>query len=187
MRLNDLQQALRDVLRQPDVPPNTNDPELAEYLASVVNSGRVSILTHVISSWRVYDLARACPLTVAALRARGGWQDALTTFQREPAAPFVERLAARFLDTLADHGDPLVASVARFERAYLAVTHGSDECFTVWWDREPTALLAALLSGAPIDESEGTGTYLTRVAQALPAYFEVVPRPSQTPAKSQLR
>ena len=178
MRLGDLQRALRDVLRDPDASPNSNDPELAAYLASVASSGRVAILTHVVRSWRVYDLERACPLTTAALRARGVWQEALASFQRQPAAPFVERLAARFLETLADHADPLVASVARFERAYLAITLGSDERFTVWWDREPTAVFATLLTGQPIDEPECTECYVTTLARSFPARFEVS-RPSR--------
>jgi hypothetical protein len=175
MDLGELQRALRDTLRRPEEVPSTDDPELAAYLASVSGSGRAKILVHVIHAWRAYDVERSCPLTTAALRASGWWEQALTQFDvGQPVSPFIDRLAPQFLEALIDHSDSLVATVARFERAILAVRRGSEERFMVWWDREPTSALAQLLTGEAVAEAERSGSYLTIVASDQPMLFTVV-------------
>jgi hypothetical protein len=177
MRLRDMQRALGVVLRQRDATQVTNDPELAAYLASVATSGRVEILTHIIRSWCAYDIARACPLTAIALRARGRLEQTLDALIREPVpSPFIERLADSVLARLGGHDDPLVASVAQFERAYLAVRRGSDQRFSVWWDREPLAALAQILRGSQIGDGETGVAYLMTLSRDLPNMFEITPR-----------
>ena len=182
MRLRDMQRALRDAIREPnaalparDASPASADAELAAYMATVVDSPRLAILNHVIRSWREFDLARACPLTTAALRARGLWQEALDSpVIRSADSAFIERLADRFLDANAAHADALVASVARFEAAYLAVRRGSDERFTVKWDREPMTALTQLMAGEPVDDPAQREEYLTIVARDLPGQLQVI-------------
>jgi hypothetical protein len=173
IRLAEMQRALRDILRSPDVSPSADDPELSAYLDEVNKSGRVQVLTHIMQSWRVYDLERACPLTAAALHSRGYWESTLEYFNVEAHSPFVERLAGRFLDVASEHVDPLVASVARFERAYGAVVRGSEERFVVRWDREPAEVLTRLVTRMPLDDLHTGGTYLTNLARDLPNLFEI--------------
>ena len=173
MRLAEMQRALRDVLRKSGPPPSSDDPELSTYLREVTSSGRVEILTQIMQSWRTYDVKRACPLTAAALQARGSWESTLEYFNAEPHSPFVERLADRFLDVASEHVDPLVASVARFERAYLAALRGTGERFVVRWDRDPAAVLSRLAMSMPLDDLDADSTYLTIVGRDLPDLFEI--------------
>jgi len=184
MALGELQRAMRDIIRQPNAAVASGDPEIARYLRRVVDSGRLEVLTHVIRSWREFDLARACPLTTAALRARGLWQAALDSSGVESAgSAFVERLADRFLEIESENRDSLVATVARFEAAYLAVRRGSNERFVVSWDREPTTVLGQLAAGDPLGEAggaDGSDGYLTIVARELPGYVEVIPQATAT-------
>ena len=175
MRLRELQLALRDILREPNSSPTTDDPELAAYLESVASSGRMEILTHIIRAWRAYDVGRVCPLTAIALRARGLWEQALSSLIADPApSAFIDEFAEQVLTRLAAHDDPLVASVARFERAYSAARRGSTERFVVWWDREPIATLAQLLTESPTFDAVATGAYMMTVSRQLPHLFDVV-------------
>jgi hypothetical protein len=93
---------------------------------------------------------------------------------------FVERLADRFLEIDSENRDSQVATVARFEAAYLAVRRGSDERFVVSWDREPATVLGQLAAGDPLGEADGTDRYLTIVARELPGYVEVIPQAATT-------
>jgi hypothetical protein len=174
-----MQRALGALLRQPDAEHVNEDPELAAYLASVASSGRIEILTHVIRAWRAYDIARTCPLTAAALRACGRWEQTLEALVAEPLpSPFIERLAASVLARLVGHDDPFVSSVAQFERAYLAVRQGSDERFSVLWDREPLSALAQILMGSQMGHGETTVAYRMTLSRDLPNMFDVTPLPT---------
>lgn len=175
MRLHDLQRALRDVIREPNAALALGDGDLAAYMATVVDSPRLAVLNHVIRSWRKFDVARACPLTTAALRARGLWEEALDGPEARSAdSAFIERVADRFLEAQATHSDSLVASVARFEAAYLAVRRGSDERFTLAWDHDPMTVLGRLMAGDTVDEAEHPDVYLMVVARDLPGHFQVI-------------
>ena len=175
MRLHEMQRALRDVIREPNASHAAGDGELAAYVATVVESPRLAVLDHVIRSWREFDLARACPLTTAALRARGLWQAALdSSVVRSADSAFIERLADRFLEAQAAHPDSLVASVAGFEAAYLAVRRGSDARFTVRWDRDPMTVLGQLMAGDTVDDGVKRDGYLMVVARDLPGHLEVI-------------
>lgn len=177
MRLAEMQLALRDVLRKSGPRPSSDDPELSTYLREVTTSGRVEILTQIMQSWRLYDVKRACPLTAAALQARGSWESTLEQFNAESHSPFVEQLASRFLDIASEHMDPLIASVARFERAYLAALRGSGERFVVRWNRDPAAVLSRLAMSMPLDDLDANSTYLTIVGRDLPNLFEITVAP----------
>ena len=174
MRLAELQRSLRDVLQQRDPTVTSGDPDLVAYLGKVASSGRLEILKYVIGSWRAYDLERTCPLTAAALKQSASWEEALADFSGESRSPFVEVLADGFLDAVSKHSDPLVASIARFERACRMALRGSNERFLIEWDRAPETLLARLVSGMTVDDLPRDRTYLMAVSRDIPNLFERV-------------
>jgi hypothetical protein len=64
-------------------------------------------------------------------------------FECNSASPYLEKLTTGFLRTLTRHADPLVASVAKFELASLAINESVKRSRIVW-DRNPEATFQAL-------------------------------------------
>lgn len=149
MRLRELQLGLRQVLRHQHALNAVNDPVLSEYLDAASTSSRATLVRQIIASWRAFDVGRVCPLTSLALRACGGWEEAIAASLGEPTpSRFLERIGEQFLGIAARNADPVVASIAQFERAYAAVRRGSHERFVVYWDSDPFLIIEELLGGS---------------------------------------
>jgi hypothetical protein len=151
--------------------PDDADP----YLRVVAASPRLAILREIVGWWRFYDVRRACPLTAALLERLGRFDEAVFDFVRDRTlSPFVEELAASFLDAMGEDRDRRVAALARFERALLRIQRGDDEVYTVDWDRNPYAILAQVLDRQPATAvEERPGLYRTVISREFPDRFIV--------------
>jgi hypothetical protein len=145
-----------------------------EYVRLVQQSPHLITLHKIIALWRVYDLERACPLTVAFLKRQGMFDTQLQRFvQTSITSPFIEAIAMAFLDLLAHDSSLYLASLAQFERALLRVKQGDEQVFRIAWPCEPYALLAYALGKLAIFPPLTDG-YWTLVARGIPDLFHAV-------------
>jgi hypothetical protein len=92
--------------------------------------------------------------------------DAVATFiASHNISPFRETQAPAFLAMLRGHADPLVASVSRFELAFMKARQRGDESCVISWAVEPQGLLNCLARDLPIDDAATvTGAFETVVS-----------------------
>ena len=158
------QQAMRDVIRGHAA--IADDP----YISIAARSVGLEVTRDTIRGWRRFRLDRNCRLTTAILRRRGGYDEILSVLDRDPASPFIEELSASFLEIAAASPDPLIASVASFERAMLR----EDEAETmVPWPCDPYSILGALLRGDRLPDPP-PAPHRTVVSRGMPGFFRVV-------------
>lgn len=121
-------------------------------------------------------LEESALFTTALLKQRGLFKAAVSTATRSPdVSPFRERQTDAFLRGLCRHPDPLVAAVAGFERALLAVRlHGATGRFELAWPRDPYEVLHSLLTGTPVDD-RSERPYLVEIGDDIPGGFRVEP------------
>ena len=128
----------------------------SEYLRKVADSPGLELAREVAVWWRALGIERNCPHTTALLKRLGRFQQAVEDFYCGSAAsPYMETMAAQFLESFAGAADPLLRAVAQFELAAICAAQGDTREFTVDWDREPGALLEALREGRPLPEADG--------------------------------
>ena len=158
--LQDHQRAMRDLIRGVRV---ADDP----YIAAAAQSIGLEVTRDTIRGWRQFRLDRNCRLTSTILRQRGLYDEVFESIDRE--LPFIEELAAVFLDAAAARGDALVATVARFERALLA---NDDVEQQIDWPCDPYDVLGPLLSGDEVPPLQ-PAPHRTYVSRALHGLFRV--------------
>ena len=158
--LQEHQRAMRDLIRGHRV---ADDP----YIAAAAQSIGLEVTRDTIRGWRRFRLDRNCRLTSAILRQRGLYDEVFESIDRE--LPFIEELAAVFLNEAAARGDTLVATVARFERALL--TAGDVEQ-PIDWPCDPYDVLGPLLTGGEVPPLE-PAPHRTFVSRALHGLFRV--------------
>jgi hypothetical protein len=146
------------------------------YVGQVARSPDLEEARRNILLWRIYVLERTCVLTVALLR----WQELLEStvdafISQTNISPFREFQPRIFLEFLNDHADPLLKSVARFERALMKVREGDQSTFVISWTCEPRRILKALAEGHPLDDQLIPGSYTSTVSRSLPHLFETSP------------
>ncbi len=145
------------------------------YLQVVAHSDELALVREIATWWRAFSLERYCVLTVALLKRRGIFDEAVSTFIREHTiSPFIETLSRAFLRALSTHADGLVATVAQFELALIQVKHGDPTHYTIEWAYEPYTVLQGLLTGASWEEARAQGRYCTMVSRDYPKLFEVL-------------
>lgn len=147
----------------------------AGYLARVRAAPGLAVTREIATWWRRYGIEQRCPFTVGLLRQRGTAAAAFEVFcRRRDLTAFIEPNGDAFLRWLeAEGGDQLLRTLARFERALLAAAKGEEPVdVLVPWDRDPVAVLDALLAGEPADAAPH-GAFLMRVASTLPDLFEL--------------
>jgi hypothetical protein len=135
------------------------------YLSTVALSAGLQICREVAAFWRTASLERNVPLTTALFKARGELADVVLSLSQAPdLSPFHVDLRDRFLSAAAASNDPLVAAIARFEQALLALgesnqgaavvasagprPNGYDWPVVVDWPVDPYPVLAALARGS---------------------------------------
>ena len=133
------QRAMRDLLRGDAV---ADDP----YIAAAAASTGLQVLRDTVRGWRRFRIDRHCRLTAAMLKRKGHYDEVLSEV---PALPYIEAAAEAFFDAASACGDPLVVSVAAFERAMLR-----DEAreTSVDWPCDPYPILGALLGGTELPD-----------------------------------
>lgn len=137
MTLLEHQRAMRDLIRRGVV---ADDP----YIAAAATSTGLAVTRDTIRNWLSFRLDRNCRLTSTILRQRNRYERALASVG--PSA-FIEQQTNDFLDAAIACGDPLIASVAEFERAFL---NGSEAA--VSWPCDPYPVLGALLENEKVPE-----------------------------------
>jgi hypothetical protein len=174
--LETLQTGLLELIKRRRMATDVDDP----YLQLVDGSDQLALVQEITEWWRALVLEESAPLTAALLKQRGLFDEAVLAAARSSDVnPFRGRQADAFLLGLRGHRDPLVAAVASFERALLAVRlHGSTDRFEVIWPRSPYEVLESLLSGTQLDERLD-GPYRMEVADDIPGGFRVEPGPAR--------
>ncbi len=152
-------------------PPGSS--ALGPYLELVRTSRGLGMLRTITSGWLRFDLRRAAPLTSTALVHAGRFEAEIGRVVRDSRTPSaVDALGLYFVETFVGDDDPLIAAVARTERALIHVAHGDRSRHDVAWDRDPAPVLNALLAG----ESPGpaaAGNYRVLVSHELPGRIQV--------------
>ena len=141
-------------------------PEAAldPYLARVAASQELLLAREIALWWRAFSLETYCLFTSRLMNRLGIFNPAVEEFFREcSTSPFIEELSQEFLARVSTHQNPLVASVARFERALCRVKRGDEAAYEIEWDRNPQLLLDAILRGAPLPPAEDR-TYKTIIS-----------------------
>jgi hypothetical protein len=145
------------------------------YIHAVAQSQDLIEARRNIFLWRIYVLARTCPLTLRLLQRRGLLEEAVSSFIAEHnISPFRETQGPAFLGMLRSHTDQLIASVAQFELALMKVRQGDSASYTVSWDVEPQSILYSLAKDIPIADEVPKGVYQIRVSSELPSQFQIV-------------
>lgn len=149
------------------------DPGPMAYLERVRTSHGLGMLRTITSGWLRFDLKRAAPLTSAALVHAGRFEAELARVVCDPKTPSaVDALGRYFAETLVGDGDPLVAAVARTERALILIAQGDRSRHEIAWDRDPAPVLNALLAGE-LPGPAAAGDYLVSVGHELPGRIAV--------------
>ncbi len=172
MELATLQRQLRGVIKSTYQVSEGDDP----YIRAVAESPRLALVQEIIAWWRAFGLERYCVLTVALLKRRDLFDQAVHTFIRtQRIYPFMEELGQAFLRQMSDHEDRVVASVAQFELALIRVKqdHTTEE-YSIDWEHEPYTVLDSLINGLPLDEESVRGAYQTVVSREIPGLFKVI-------------
>lgn len=160
LSLAEHQRAMRDLLRGSAI---ADDP----YIAAAAASPGLDVTRDTIRGWRRFRLDRHCRLTTAMARRSGVYDELLETLDRAPASPYIEELSASFLDAALASSDPLVTTIAAFERALL----GDDDAEkTVEWPCDPYPILGALLQGEDVPDVP-RAPHRTIVSRAIAGYF----------------
>jgi hypothetical protein len=172
MSLADLQRALARLVR--GEPPLSADP----YVAAVAASPQLAVTREVVLWWRAFGVGRTCPLTATLLKRSGAFDAFVGAFvQSVPITPYVEVLGERFLRFVSECSEPLVAAVARFEAAIVALKRSETVEVRVEWPCDPNAVLlwlAAPPGGQPL--AAAAGAYVTVIGRNQPHGFTVLRR-----------
>jgi uncharacterized protein (UPF0276 family) len=164
LALAELQRAMRDLIHGDVV---ADDP----YIAAAARSAGLAVTRDTIRGWLRFRLDRNCRLTSAILRRRDVYDEVLSSTEHGTSSPFIEELTAVFLNAACERGDPLVRSVASFERALLRDDDAEER---VDWPCDPYEILGALLQGNDIPDLPAA-PYQTIVSKRIDGLFRVTP------------
>jgi hypothetical protein len=158
--LAELQRAMRDLIRGK---PFADDP----YVRAAAECVGLQVTRDTIRGWQQFRLTRNCRLTTAILRARGTFEEVLRS--TDCNSPYIEELSRAFLRRSCEQVDPVVASVASFERALLREDDGEE---TIAWPCDPYEVLGALLQGGEVPQV-AAAPHQTIVSKRIPGLFRV--------------
>ena len=156
-------------------PPSGQEPRekaADPYVDQVRGSRGLAMVRTIRAEWLRFDLGRVAPLTSAVLAQAGRFEAELTRLGRDAGTPAAaDALGLYFCARHVADADPLVAAVAGTERALILIARGDQSQHEVSWDRDPAAVLNALLAGqVPAGEP---GDFRVTVSKALPQLIEV--------------
>lgn len=171
--LQSLQRSLAQLVRNGRYTENWAGPTIAAYLSTVASSTGLRVMRQIASDWRQLLLRRACPLTSGALLAEGLFVTTIEQFVLEvPIPPLVQELSARFLERVADSRRDSTGSLARFEKALIAVRRGtSASTVVIAWKCDPLDVIASALQGVSGPKQHLTDMFTTEIAAEFPAGF----------------
>lgn len=152
--LAEQQSALLALLKKRPLPVHA---QADHYLSRVAESRELNLLREIAVWWRAFGIERNCPHTALLLKRLGRFEPTVEAFYcRHAASPFMEELAAQFLEVMSRDADPLVAAMAGFELAVLRTSQGDPREFDIDWDRNPDDVFIALRSEGPLPEPNGS-------------------------------
>lgn len=138
------------------------------WLESVSVSREIGMLREIALWWRRYQIEAQCRYTSRLLKRLGCFEDeAAKYFRASATSPYIEELALDFLQSLANHPDPLIRSVAAFESACLKLRAGILGDCQIVWDRDPSLTMAALDKSDPIPASEPGIAYVMKIDKGI--------------------
>ena len=145
-----------------------------EYIQTVAQSKHLREAQRNILLWRVYVLERTCALSFRLLKRLNLLEVTLNSFIKKcNISPFRETQALAFWESLSNHGESLIASVAQFELALFRIRQGDPGSYIVLWTVEPYAVLHSLATDSPL-KSGAAGMYKMLISCNVPSEFVVV-------------
>jgi hypothetical protein len=139
------------------------------YLQRVAESNELSLAREIALWWRAFSLESYCVFTSTLLKRLGTFDQEIEAFFNEGAtSPFIEQLSQDFLAWASTYKDPLVASMARFERTLLRVKRGDTGVYVFEWNRNPESLFSAILQGRQLPPAEMDHIYRITVSARIP-------------------
>lgn len=164
--LGQMQAGIRDLIKNRNAAAHMGDP----YLKEVASSSGFAMLQEIAIWWRAFQLSSYCVFTGKLLKKLGLFDEMVKNFFFERAvSPYIETAGDSFLVSLATHENPLVATMARFERAVLLVKKGSHEEYHVVWDRDPDQLMASLGAPGDLSPAEPGSSYCMTISREIPS------------------
>jgi hypothetical protein len=144
------------------------------HLRALAGSEELAVLRWSVTSWRVLNVERRCPLIAALLRLEGRLEPAVERFAADQeASAFRDELGPAFLRFVAvADPDPLARALAALEAALIRRLAGTDgEDVEIPWPQDPRPVLAALVAGRR--PARGGGPCTAIVDGAPPSGFRV--------------
>jgi hypothetical protein len=124
--------------------------------------------------WKEHSLLQRCPFTAGLMRTKGVLRQEVTRLIRdEVISAFIEEMALLFLGRAAQHPEPLVATLARFESALAAGAEGDPTEHRIEWEQDPYYVLGCLVENRAIEPSHSRGRFVTVVCPAIENRFRV--------------
>jgi len=169
MELRDLQRKLYGLIRLGE----TVAPDDPAYLHEVGDSHALEVTRGITEFWTKYNIEQWCRMTILVLEKLGLEDQTLRAYAYEqPLEQTIPLYMSAFLTRLAEsHEDPLVRSVAAFERAMLLAKSDEPGSWEIEWPCDPIDALA-WLNGSSATAPAQEGAYLTVVGRELPNCFE---------------
>jgi hypothetical protein len=148
--------------------------ESEPYIRAIAQSKNLEVTREIILWWRLSSLERYCVLTSQLLKQRKLFESLVQNWlSTHKISPFIEELGKAFLESLREHEDSLVASVAQFELALIKVKKGDSNTYVIDWFYEPYSVLNNLLRGEPVNEKKEQVFYQTLVSRKFLNLFQV--------------
>lgn len=170
MTLAELQQKTFALLKGGYRPTETDD----EYLHRLAGSNNLAIAREVVLWWHAFRIEQSCPITSAFLKQQGLFEAAVArAYREEKLSHFVEETGEAFLTCMAAGEDSVVASLARFEHAFLHVKLGDNAEYAIDWSVDPRHVLGCVVNGELYEPEAHAGEYVVRVGRHLPQMVQV--------------
>lgn len=171
--LAERQRRLLALLKMRETAEAQVDPRLKE----VALSRGLKALQEIDYFWKEYSIVSRCPFTAGLMRTEGVLREAVTGLIREErVSPFIEEMACQFLERASNNANPLIATVARFERALTATAEGDPAEHRIEWEQDPYYVLSSLLNHQTIDPTASRGHFVTVVSAQFEERFRVAER-----------
>ncbi|MGB3181813.1 MAG: hypothetical protein WBB45_10515 [Cyclobacteriaceae bacterium] len=169
MKLKDFQQNVLNALK--DRPLFSEEHP---YFTTLKDSYPYRLTQETVVYWRASQISRICVLTTRYLQAKGRLGEVILQLYREQSlSNFAEEISFFFLDRMSGSEDPVLASVAAFERSHLGLRFRRSTPPVAYWQYAPAGILHALMKNEYSDECLIDGGFVTVVSDKPEQNFEI--------------
>lgn len=177
LTLLEQQQRLLDILRgrlasneRSGLDTTTHDMIKSDpWLASVVGSPGLLVMRLTASWWQRFQIESSCRYSSRLMKRLGCFERYLAAhFAMYSAPAAIEELATQFLASLAEHENPLLCAVAQFELFCVGSAEAPSRDITIFWDRDPQAVMVALDRFQPLPEPAAGVRYRLQLSSINP-------------------